>query len=117
MRHYAGDRFDVYSAGLEPKGIHPLTIEVMEEIGIPMEGHYSKSSGDFLAKVPVNYVIIVCERAEASCPKIWPFGAKVLSWPFEDPVAFQGSPEACQEKFRAVRDEIDHRIQQWLLEV
>src|SRR5207342_1749488 len=55
LRRHAGDRFEVYSAGLEPKGIHPLTIRVMNEIGIPLEGHRSKSIDEFLGKVSVRY--------------------------------------------------------------
>lgn len=117
LRRYGGDRFEAHSAGLEPKEINPLTIQVMEEVGIRLEGHYSKSPSQFLGKVPIRYAIIVCERAEKQCPSLWPFGATVLSWPFDDPASCHGNTEARLEKFRAVRDEIECRIRQWLNEV
>lgn len=116
LRHLGGDRFEVHSAGLEPKDINPLTVQVMNEAGIAMKGHYPKSLSDFLGKVPVRYAIIVCERAEAACPKLWPFGATVMSWPFDDPAAIDSSDEVRLEKFRDVRDQIESRIRRWLAE-
>ncbi|MBB02950.1 MAG: low molecular weight phosphatase family protein [Planctomyces sp.] len=116
LRKYGGDRFEAHSAGVEPKEINPLTITVMEEIGISLEGHRSKSPGEFLGRVPIRYAVMVCERAERECPHIWPFGATVLSWPFEDPAAFEGTEEERLQKFREVRDEIEQRIQEWLTE-
>lgn len=116
LRHLGGDRFEVHSAGLEPKEINPLAIQVMEEVGIAMKGHFPKSIGDFLGKIPVRIAIIVCERAERGCPKLWPFGASVISWPFDDPAATDGSNDVRLEKFRDVRDQIELRIRQWLAE-
>lgn len=116
LRHYGDDQYIAHSAGLEPKGINPLTIQVMQEVGISLEGHHSKPPTEFLARVPIRYAIIVCERAERECPRLWPFGAVVLSWPFDDPAAFEGSEEARLEKFRTVRDEIEARIKEWLAE-
>lgn len=114
LRHLAPGRFTVYSAGLEPKGINPLTIKVMEEIGIPLRGHFSKSLSDFLGKVPVRHAIMVCEKAEQSCPKIWPFGATVLSWPFDDPATATGNEDERLLTFRSVRDQIATKIKSWL---
>lgn len=116
LRFLGSDRFEVHSAGLEPKGINPLAVKVMEEKGISMKGHFPKSLSDFLGKVPVKYAIIVCDRAERECPRLWPFGASVLSWPFEDPAAIGGSNEVRLEKFREVRDQVEKRIRQWLAE-
>lgn len=117
LRHLGSDRFEVHSAGLEPKEVNPLAIQVMEEVGVPMKGHHSKSLSDFLGKVPIRYAIIVCDRAEQSCPKLWPFGATVLSWPFDDPAAIEGSSEVRLERFRDVRDQIESRIRRWLAEM
>lgn len=114
LHTYGGDRFDAYSAGLELKEINPLTIRVMEEIGINMAGKRSKLLSQFLGKVPIRYAIVVCEAAEKSCPKVWPFGATMLFWPFDDPAAAAGSEESRLAKFREVRDEIKSRILQWL---
>ena len=117
LKHEAGDRFEVHSAGLEPRPIHPFTIQVMEEIGISMAGHRSKSVKEFLGKLPIRYAITVCERAEASCPRIWPFSPQRLFWPFEDPIAFRGTASEERERFRNVRDEINERIGRWLSEL
>jgi len=117
LRKYAGDRFVAYSAGLDPKGINPLTIQVMNEIGISLGGHRSKSLGEFLGKVPVRYAIVVCEQAEKRCPIAWPFGATVLFWPFDDPATFDGSDDDRLQKFRIIRDQIEERILEWLSEV
>ncbi len=115
LRHYAPDQFEVYSAGLEPKGINPFTIRVMHEIGLDVSGGRSKDVMEFLGKVHIGYVITVCSTAEARCP-IFPFSTQRLHWPFEDPAAFQGTDEATAAKFREVRDLIDQRIRAWLRE-
>jgi arsenate reductase (thioredoxin) len=114
---YGGERFDAYSAGLELKEIHPLTIRVMEEIGISMAGKRSKPLSEFLGRIPIRYAIVVCEAAERSCPQVWPFGATMLFWPFDDPAATAGSEEARLAKFREVRDEIQLKIIEWLNEI
>ena len=115
LRHYAPNRFEVYSAGLEPKGINPYTIRVMDEIGLDVSGGHSKDVMEFLGKVHMGYVITVCSNAEARCP-IFPFSTQRLYWPFEDPAAFQGTAEEKLSKFREVRDLIDQRTQSWLRE-
>ena len=117
LREEAGDRFESYSAGLEPRPIWPETIQVMNEIGIDLEGQRPKSLSEFLGRVPIRYAIIVCSDAESKCPRVWPFGAAILSWPFEDPAAFEGSEQSRLEKFRDVRDQIRERIQTWIREV
>jgi arsenate reductase (thioredoxin) len=113
LRYYAPDRFEVYSAGLEPKGINPYTIRVMYEIGLDVSGGRSKDVMEFLGKVHVSYVITVCSNAEERCP-IFPFSTQRLHWPFEDPAAFQGTDAEKLAKFREVRDLIDERIRAWL---
>lgn len=115
LRYYAPDRFAVYSAGLEPKGINPYTIRVMNEIGLDVSGGRSKDVMEFLGKVHMGYVITVCSNAEDRCP-IFPFSTQRLYWPFEDPAAFQGTDAAKVAKFREVRDLIDERIRAWLSE-
>jgi arsenate reductase (thioredoxin) len=115
LRQYAGDRFEVFSAGLEPSSINPLTIQVMEEKGVNMTGHYSKGLDQFLGKVHFAYLITVCSRADEKCP-IFPGMGQRLHWPFEDPAAFQGSPEEKLTKFREVRDEIDAKVKEFTQE-
>lgn len=115
LRKYAGDRFEVHSAGLEPKGIHPLTTRVMEEVGLPLDGHSSKSLQDYFMKVQIGYLITVCSKAEEQCPILPGLGQRYY-WPFEDPAAFDGSEAEKLAKFREIRDQIDQRVQDWLRE-
>jgi arsenate reductase len=117
LRARAGDVYEVASAGLEPKGVHPLTLEALEEVRISGDGLRSKSSGEFLGKVSVRFAIIVCEKANAMCPTIYPFAVRTLYWPFEDPAAMVGSRDERLEKFREVRDQIATRIDEWLEDV
>jgi len=115
LRKYAGDRFEVYSAGLEPKEVHPYTKKVMEDIGIDMSEQHAKGLDQFLGKVHFGYLITVCSKAEEQCPILPGVGTR-LFWPFEDPAAFEGSEEEKLKKFRKVRDQIDERIKDWLKE-
>lgn len=114
LRKHAGDRFEVHSAGTEPKGINPLTIQVMDEVGISLEGHRSKSLSEYLGKLRINCAITVCENAEQSCPSVWPFWQERLFWPFDDPAACQGSEEERLAVFRKIRDQIEAKIKAWL---
>jgi arsenate reductase len=115
LRAYAGDRFEVYSAGLEPKDINPLASKVMNEKEISMEGQYSKPLMLYAGKIHFSYLITVCDNAEKKCP-IFPGMGTRLHWPFEDPAAFEGSEQEKLEKFRKVRDAIDAKIKEWLAE-
>lgn len=114
LRKHAGDRFEAASAGFEPTDVHPLTREVLAEVGIDGSNLSAKGLREFLAKRAVRHAIIVCAQAEEQCPKIYPFAAETLYWAFDDPAALEGSPELQRTKFRRVRDEIDARIQAWL---
>jgi arsenate reductase len=114
LRERGGDRFDAYSAGTEPKGIHPLTIKVLQEIGIDTSGLRSKDVTEFLGRLPVHHLIVVCENAEGTCPRIFPGMHERLFWPFDDPPAFAGTEAERLAKFREVRDQIDLRIHAWL---
>jgi arsenate reductase len=115
MRRYVGDQFDVYSAGLEPKGINPLTVRVMEEIGYDLSRARSKDVFEFLGHYNFGVIITVCANAEARCP-IFPGVSRRLHWPFEDPAAFEGTEEEKLAKFREVRDLIDARVRGWVME-
>jgi len=113
LRQYGGDRYEAYSAGLQPGQVHPLTIQVMQEIGIDMSAHRSKSVQEYLGKIRFGYVITVCSHAEQNCPFIPGAGTR-LHWPFDDPAAVTGSQAEKLEKFRQVRDEIKAHILTWL---
>ena len=114
LRKYAGDRFEVHSAGLEPNALNPLTVKVMEEAGFDMSGYRSKGIGEYLGKVHFQYLITVCDDADKNCPTIWPGVNQRMHWSFEDPAKFEGSDEQKLAKFRQVRDLIDVRVKAWL---
>jgi arsenate reductase len=69
LRKYGGDRFEAYSAGLEPKGMNPYTERVMAEIGFDLAGQHSKDVTEYLGKQHFGYLITVCAHAEENCPK------------------------------------------------
>lgn len=113
LRQVAGDEFEALSAGVEPKGLNPLAVEAMNEIGIDISRQTSKDVRDFLGQA-IPYVITVCDNAKARCP-IFPRTYKFLHWSLEDPAEATGSHDEKLRVFRRVRDEIAQRIQQELL--
>ena len=117
LRKYGGERFEVYSAGLEPKGINPNTERVMEEVGINLSGQHSKHVKEYMGKVHFGYLITMCDEAEESCPTTFPGIGQRLHWSFEDPSAFTGSEDEKLAKFREVRNQMEQHIKTWLAEV
>ena len=116
LRHHGGERFEALSAGLEPTEVHPLTLRVLEEEGIDTTALRVEGLERYLAKTTVHYAIVVCEKTQEKCPRLYPFAQQTLYWPFEDPSAFQGSSVEQLEKFREVRDQIEDRVLAWLKE-
>jgi len=108
LRHEAGERFEVFSAGTHPSKVRPEAIAVMKEIGIDISGHRSKSVDEF-AGPDLDMVITVCDNAKESCP-VFPGPTERLHWPFEDPASVEGTEEQRQDAFRRVRDQIHGRI-------
>ena len=116
LRKYGEGRFEAYSAGLKPKGVHPLTIQVMNEKGYDLSAQHSKGVGEYLGKLLVQTLITLCDYAEKNCPTVWPGVNTRLHWAFDDPAAFEGSDDQKLAKFRQVRDQIEQRIKDWLAE-
>lgn len=112
LRHLAGSRFEVLSAGTNPVGVNPRTVEVMQEVGIDITHHRSKHVAEFQGR-RLHFVITVCDHAQASCPTE-PRGGVTLHWSFDDPAHAQGSIPERVQVFRRVRDEIGQQIQEWL---
>jgi arsenate reductase len=108
LRHMAGDRFEVASAGTKPSMVRPEAIAAMRELGVDLSGHRSKSVDEF-SGVPFDYVITVCDNAKESCP-IFPAGTKRMHWPFQDPPGPEASEELRMRAFRKVRDEMRARF-------
>jgi arsenate reductase (thioredoxin) len=109
LRHLAGDRFEVMSAGTEATHVRPLAIRAMEEIGIDISGQESKTLDRYLDE-PFDHVITVCDEANEACP-FFPEAANRLHWSFEDPSRVEGSEEERLAVFRSVRDRIRERIE------
>jgi arsenate reductase (thioredoxin) len=117
LREYGSDKFTAYSAGTEPaERVHPLAVQVMAEKGIDISHQEPTNVSEYLGRLAVRHLIIVCAGANERCPRIFPGMMNRMFWPFDDPATIVGSPEATLEKFRAVRDEIETRIQEWLKE-
>ncbi|OBS10095.1 arsenate reductase ArsC [Acidihalobacter prosperus] len=111
LRHLGGARFEVYSAGSEPTGIHPLTYAVMAESGLDLAGHSSKSLSLF-ASERFDYIITVCDRARDRCPT-FPGDSERIHWRFDDP-AETVEGQLPHDRFRRVRDELRERIRLWV---
>jgi arsenate reductase len=114
LRHLAGERFEVVSAGTEPSTVNPLSVEVMREAGVDLSGHHSKPVTEFLGQ-HFTYLITVCDGAREKCP-IFPGAVKRLHWPLTDPAAVEGSEELRRQAFRRTRDDIAARVKTFLAE-
>lgn len=108
LRHIAGDRFEVESAGVEPSNVRPQAIEAMRERGIDISGQRSKSVEEFAGQ-EFDYVITVCDNANERCP-VFSGKTERLHWSFDDPAAVEGDDAQRLAVFRRVRDEIEKRL-------
>ena len=108
MRHMAGGKFEVFSAGVEPTQVNPLAKKVMIEVGIDIPKHRSKSVIEFIGQ-QFNYVITVCDNAKQTCP-VFPGHYEKLHWSLEDPAEAEGSEEDKLKVFRKIRDEIKDNV-------
>jgi arsenate reductase (thioredoxin) len=114
LRQFAGDRFEVHSAGTEATVVRPQAIEAMSEIGIDISGQESKTLEGYLGQ-PFDYVITVCDAANEACP-VFPGAKRRRHWSFEDPAAAVGSEEERLGVFRNVRDQIREQLERELLQ-
>jgi arsenate reductase len=114
LQKHKGDQYDVHSAGMDPKDeVHPLAIKVMAEVGIDISQRRPKSASSYLGHKPVRHILIVCDKAATSCPRIWPGAYSRTSMPFDDPAEAEGSEEEKLAVFRRVRDELDEAMKTW----
>lgn len=112
LRQLGGDDFAVFSAGTEPKGVHPLTVRVLAEIGIDWSGARSKSVAEFLDQ-SFDHVITVCDRARQACP-VFPGEHASHHWGFEDPAAAEGTDEERLAVFRRILGEVSTRMRPFI---
>ena len=112
LRHMAGDRFEVFSAGVKPTQVNPLAIKVMAEVDVDISKHRSKSAMEFIGQ-QFDYMITVCDNAKQTCP-IFPGGYEKIHWDLKDPAEAQGSETERMVVFREIRNEIRQKIEEWI---
>lgn len=112
LRHFAGDKAEVYSAGIETHGVNPKAIEIMKRDGIDISGHTSNNIEEYI-NIDFDYVITVCDNAKESCPN-FPSAAVKLHYNFPDPAKATGTEEQVMEAFREVREMIKEYAQNFV---
>jgi arsenate reductase len=112
LTHLAGDKFEVFSAGINPTQVNPLAVKVMNEIGIDISKQRSKSVKEFLSQ-QFDYVVTVCDYARQTCP-VFSGKYEKLHWNLEDPAEAQGKEEERLAVFRKVRNQIKENIIEFL---
>jgi arsenate reductase (thioredoxin) len=114
LRHFAGDRANVVSAGVETHGVNPKAIQVMAEVGIDISAHTSNNISEY-AELEFDYVITVCDNAKERCP-FFPAKTKSLHHNFPDPAKATGTEEEIMAEFRAVREMVKDYMQTFVEE-
>ena len=115
LRHDAGERFEVYSAGTKPGIVRPEAIAVMGELGIDLTAHRSTHVDEFVGQ-PFDYVLTVCDNAKESCP-VFSGQTTTIHHNFEDPAALRGNEEERLKLFRRVRDEMRAYLKTFPIEI
>ena len=110
LKRAGRERFEVHSAGTEPKGIDPLTVRVLEDSGFETARLRSRSVVEFVDE-PWDYVVTVCDQARQACP-VFPGAGQKLHWGYEDPAAAQGTEEERLTVFRRVFAQMAGRVNQ-----
>jgi len=106
LRHYAGEKANVYSAGVETHGVNPRAISIMNEAGIDISNHTSNHVDEY-ANIAFDFIITVCDNAKERCP-YFPSNAERFHYNFPDPAKAVGTEEEILNEFRAVRELIDN---------
>lgn len=114
IKHFAGNKAEVYSAGIETHGVNPKAIAVMKEAGIDISGHTSNNINEY-RNIDFDYVITVCDHAKENCP-FFPSRAQQLHYNFPDPAKATGTDEQVMQQFRYVRDLIKKYSQDFVSE-
>lgn len=115
LKKYGGDKFEVESAGFEPGTINPLVVEVMREVGIDISQKSTKSVFDLYKKGRLyNYVITVCDAANAQRCPLFPGFSQRIAWSFDDPAEFTGSHEEKLAKTRTVRNQVQEQVEEFI---
>lgn len=114
LRSLDDPRFNVFSAGLDPRPPSEGAVRAMNEIGIDISDNRSKSTREFMGKEVIHHAIFLCSESEPDCPRIYPFANQSHSWRIPAPKALSGETESDVEAFREVRDLIEQNIREWV---
>ena len=112
LRHHGGDRFEVDSAGTDPRGINPLTLRVLADAGMDASHLRSESVDSFLER-SFDYVVTVCDQAREACP-VFPGARSALHWALEDPAAIEGTERDRLAAFQHVFAELTDRVRRFV---
>ena len=104
LRYFAGDKAEIFSAGVETHGVNPRAIATMKEDGIDISAHTSNNISEYIG-INFDYVITVCDNARERCP-FFPSNAKKFHYNFPDPAKATGTEEEILQQFRNVRQMI-----------
>lgn len=113
LRARGGSFFEVFSAGTEPRTVHPLAIKAMQELGIDIRDHKAKGIDAFASAPPMDLVVTVCHEAQETCP-IFPNARRQVHWGFPDPSRATGTEQERLAAFRHIRDLIAAKINHFL---
>ena len=112
LRDMAGERFEVFSAGSHPSRVHPMSVAVMEEVGVDISHHTSDFVDDYLDK-GIDIAITVCDNANQSCPT-FPGKAERIHWSIDDPFKGWNFETSQLDSFRETRREIKEKLEMFL---
>ena len=114
LKHLVGDRFDVYSGGIEPGELNPVVVTAMTEVGIDISGNKTKSITELItAGYHFDYVITVCDDAQAEACPVFPGSVQRVHWSIPDPHTVLGTTEEKLIFVRGIREEIRQRVFEW----
>jgi len=114
LKHFAGAKAKVYSAGIETHGVNPKAIETMKADGIDISAHTSNNVNEYL-DINFDYMITVCDHAKESCP-YFPTEAKKFHYNFPDPAKASGTEDEIRQQFQVVRDMIKKYAEEFIKE-
>lgn len=118
LKQLAGDKLDVYSAGIEKGTLNPYVVRAMQEVGIDISRNGTKTVHDpEITSRDYDYVFTVCQESDAQPCPIYPTNGQRINWHFMDPSTFTGDDDAIMEQVRRVRDRMKQRVQQWFKEL
>ena len=118
LRQLGGEGFEAESAGFEPGEINPLVVDVMKEVGIDISQKSAKSVFELYKMGRLyNFVITVCDAVNAQRCPVFPGFSTRISWSFDDPADFTGSYEEKFAKTRAVRNQIEEQVENFISNV